>query len=55
MNDNYDLDTPDIEGKEFLDEQILFENNVIQGDDDILLMHHLLYEVFGKSRNNGGE
>lgn len=28
------------------DEEMLFEKEVLQGDDDLYLMHHLLTEVF---------
>lgn len=48
MDDIYNSETTDNELHSY--EQELFEQYVIQNDEDLLVMHHFLNEVFRGSR-----
>lgn len=51
MDDLYTSET-DISNEFLHEDHDLFEQHVVQGDDDILLMHHFLNEVFRESRGS---
>lgn len=53
MDDLYTSEADNIvENDPLHEDHDIFEHHVVQGDDDITLMHHFLDEVFRESRQN---